>query len=97
MLAAGIAWAGLATATAQAAPAACGDYHWIGAAGSGQALTINGNVYVLMYSAHDMVVNLDRGNAVTIGSFAALARSLDFTGIATADLPAARQATHLRW
>lgn len=36
VLAAGIAWAGLATATAQAAPAACGDYHWIGAAGSGQ-------------------------------------------------------------
>lgn len=63
---------------------------YTGTAGSGQALTINGNAYVLMYKASDMVANMDKGSASTVGTFAALARTLDFTGITTGDLPANR-------
>ena len=52
---AGMALSGLATGTAAAAPA-CGDYHWIGAAGSGQrdgaGLTANGGMGRVVYQSY---------------------------------------------
>ncbi len=63
---------------------------YTGTAGSGQALTINGNNYVLMYKASDMTAQMDRGTASTVGTFAALAKSLDFSTISLQDLPAGR-------
>jgi hypothetical protein len=50
-----MALAGLATGTAAAAPG-CGDFHWIGAAGSGQrdaaGLTSNGGMGVVVYQSY---------------------------------------------
>ena len=52
---AGMALAGLATGTAAAAPA-CADYHWLGAAGSGQrdgaGLTANGGMGRVVYQSY---------------------------------------------
>ena len=52
---AGVAVAGLSTGTAAAAPA-CGDYHWLGAAGSGQrdgaGLTTNGGMGGVVYQSY---------------------------------------------
>src|SRR6478609_3186556 len=52
---AGMALAGLSTGTAAAAPA-CGDYHWLGAAGSGQrdgaGLTTNGGMGGVVYQSY---------------------------------------------
>ena len=52
---AGMALAGLATGTAAAAPA-CADYHWLGAAGSGQrdgaGLTANGGMGGVVYQSY---------------------------------------------
>jgi hypothetical protein len=54
-LVAGTALAGLATGTAAAAPA-CGDFHWMGAAGSGQRdgadLTANGGIGPVVYQSY---------------------------------------------
>jgi hypothetical protein len=54
VLVAGTALAGLATGTAGAAPG-CGDFHWIGAAGSGQrdgaGLTSNGGMGPVVYKS----------------------------------------------
>src|SRR3954462_15864325 len=51
---AGMALAGLSTGTAAAAPA-CGDFHWLGAAGSGQrdgaGLTANGGMGSVVYQS----------------------------------------------
>jgi cutinase len=57
VLVAGIALAGLATGTAAAAPAStCGDFHWMGAAGSGQrdgaGLTTNGGMGAVVYQSY---------------------------------------------
>jgi len=55
VLVAGIAVAGLATGTAAAAPG-CGDFHWMGAAGSGQrdgaGLTTNGGMGAVVYQSY---------------------------------------------
>lgn len=55
VLVAGMALAGLATGTATAAPG-CGDFHWIGAAGSGQrdaaGLTSNGGMGGVVYQSY---------------------------------------------
>jgi cutinase len=55
---AGMALGGLATGTAVAAPA-CGDYHWIGAAGSGQrdgaGLTANGGMGPVVYQSYQQL------------------------------------------
>jgi hypothetical protein len=55
VLVAGIGLAGLATGTATAAPS-CGDYHWMGAAGSGQrdgaGLTTNGGMGPVVYQSY---------------------------------------------
>ncbi|WP_235892405.1 cutinase family protein [Mycolicibacterium hodleri] len=52
---AGVAVAGLSTGIAAAAPA-CGDYHWLGAAGSGQrdgaGLTANGGMGGVVYQSY---------------------------------------------
>src|SRR3954468_11225564 len=60
VLAAGMTMAGLSTATAGAAPA-CGDYHWIGAAGSGQrdaaSLTKNGGMGGQVYQSYLQLSN----------------------------------------
>src|SRR3954470_13099634 len=54
VLVAGTAFAGVATGTAGAAPG-CGDFHWLGAAGSGQrdgaALTANGGMGPVVYQS----------------------------------------------
>ncbi|WP_396930719.1 cutinase family protein [Mycolicibacterium sp.] len=58
VLAAGIALAGLTAGTASAAPA-CADYHWIGAAGSGQrdaaGLTANGGMGSVVYQSYQQL------------------------------------------
>lgn len=58
VLVAGIALAGLATGTAAAAPA-CADFHWIGAAGSGQrdgaGLTANGGMGDVVYQSYQQL------------------------------------------
>lgn len=58
VLAAGIALAGLTAATASAAPA-CADYHWIGAAGSGQRdaanLTANSGMGSVVYQSYQQL------------------------------------------
>ncbi|KDE99773.1 cutinase [Mycolicibacterium aromaticivorans JS19b1 = JCM 16368] len=58
VLAAGIALAGLTAATASAAPG-CADYHWIGAAGSGQRdsanLTANGGMGSVVYQSYQQL------------------------------------------
>ncbi len=58
-LLAAMALAGLATGTAAAAPAACADYHWIGAAGSGQrdgaGLTANGGMGSVVYQSYQQL------------------------------------------
>jgi hypothetical protein len=58
VLAAGIGLAGLATGTASAAPG-CADYHWIGAAGSGQrdgtGLTANGGMGSVVYQSYQQL------------------------------------------
>jgi cutinase len=58
VLAAGIGLAGLATGTASAAPG-CADFHWIGAAGSGQrdgaALTANGGMGSVVYQSYQQL------------------------------------------
>jgi cutinase len=55
----GMALAGLSTGTASAAPVACGDYHWIGAAGSGQrdgaGLTANGGMGTVVYQSYQQL------------------------------------------
>ncbi|MDX6301596.1 MAG: cutinase [Nocardioidaceae bacterium] len=55
VLVAGTALAGLATGAATAAPG-CGDFHWIGAAGSGQrdaaGLTSNGGMGGVVYQSY---------------------------------------------
>jgi cutinase len=52
---AGMALAGLSTGTAAAAPG-CGDFHWMGAAGSGQrdgaGLTANGGMGAVVYQSY---------------------------------------------
>jgi len=57
-LVAGMALAGLATGTAAAAPG-CGDFHWIGAAGSGQrdgaGLTTNGGMGGVVYQSYQQL------------------------------------------
>lgn len=57
-LLAGIAVTGLATGTAAAAPS-CADYHWIGAAGSGQrdgaGLTANGGMGDVVYQSYQQL------------------------------------------
>lgn len=57
VVAAGMGLAGLCTGTASAAPApACGDFHWMGAAGSGQrdaaGLTTNGGMGDVVYQSY---------------------------------------------
>ena len=58
VLVAGMALAGLATGTAAAAPA-CADFHWIGAAGSGQrdgaGLTANGGMGDVVYQSYQQL------------------------------------------
>jgi hypothetical protein len=58
VLATGIALAGLATGTAAAAPG-CADYHWLGAAGSGQrdgaGLTANGGMGDVVYQSYQQL------------------------------------------
>ena len=58
VLAAGIGLAGLATGTASAAPG-CSDFHWIGAAGSGQrdaaGLTANGGMGSVVYQSYQQL------------------------------------------
>ncbi|MET0996272.1 MAG: cutinase family protein [Mycobacterium sp.] len=58
ILVAGMALAGLATGTAAAAPA-CADYHWIGAAGSGQrdgaGLSANGGMGDVVYQSYQQL------------------------------------------
>ncbi|WP_179466599.1 cutinase family protein [Mycolicibacterium vinylchloridicum] len=58
VLAAGIGLAGLATGTASAAPG-CADFHWIGAAGSGQrdaaGLTANGGMGSVVYQSYQQL------------------------------------------
>ncbi|HEV7421807.1 MAG TPA: cutinase family protein [Mycobacterium sp.] len=58
VLVAGMALAGLATGTAAAAPA-CSDFHWIGAAGSGQrdgaGLTANGGMGDVVYQSYQQL------------------------------------------
>ncbi len=58
VLAAAIGLAGLATGTASAAPG-CADYHWIGAAGSGQrdgaGLTANGGMGSVVYQSYQQL------------------------------------------
>ena len=55
---AGMALAGLATGTAVAAPS-CGDYHWIGAAGSGQrdasSVSANGGMGSVIYQSYQQL------------------------------------------
>ena len=55
---AGMALAGLATGTAAAAPT-CADYHWIGAAGSGQrdsaGLSANGGMGAVVYQSYQQL------------------------------------------
>jgi hypothetical protein len=55
VLVAGAALAGMATGTAAAAPG-CADYHWMGAAGSGQrdgaGLTANGGMGAVVYQSY---------------------------------------------
>jgi cutinase len=55
ILVAGTALAGMATGTAAAAPG-CGDFHWMGAAGSGQrdgaGLTANGGMGAVVYQSY---------------------------------------------
>jgi hypothetical protein len=55
VLVVGMAVAGLATGTATAAPG-CGDFHWMGAAGSGQrdgaGLTTNGGMGAVVYQSY---------------------------------------------
>lgn len=59
VLLAGMSLAGLATGTAAAAPAGCGDYHWIGAAGSGQrdavGLMSNGGMGGSVYQSYQQL------------------------------------------
>jgi hypothetical protein len=58
VLVAGMAVAGLATGTAAAAPG-CGDYHWIGAAGSGQrdgaGLNANGGMGAVVFQSYQQL------------------------------------------
>lgn len=58
VLVAGLALAGLATGTAAAAPG-CADFHWIGAAGSGQrdgaGLTANGGMGDVVYESYEQL------------------------------------------
>ena len=58
VLVTGMAVAGLATGTAAADPA-CGDYHWMGAAGSGQrdgaGLTANGGMGAVVYQSYQQL------------------------------------------
>jgi cutinase len=58
VLVTGLWLAGLATGTAAAAPA-CGDYHWMGAAGSGQrdgaGLTTNGGMGAVVYQSYQQL------------------------------------------
>ena len=58
VLVAGMALAGLATGTAAAAPA-CADFHWIGAAGSGQrdgaGLNANGGMGDVVYQSYQQL------------------------------------------
>jgi hypothetical protein len=58
VLVAGMALAGLANGTAAAAPA-CSDFHWIGAAGSGQrdgaGLTANGGMGDVVYQSYQQL------------------------------------------
>ena len=69
VLAAGTALAGLATGTAAAA-SACGDYHWIGAAGSGQrdgaGLTANGGMGDVVYQSYQQLAADLAANGQTI-------------------------------
>ena len=55
---AGMALAGMATGTAAAAPT-CADFHWIGAAGSGQrdgaGLTANGGMGDVVYQSYQQL------------------------------------------
>lgn len=66
---AGIALSGLATGTAAAAPA-CADYHWIGAAGSGQrdgaGLTANGGMGRVVYQSYLQLRDQLAANGQTI-------------------------------
>ena len=71
VLVAGMALAGLATGTAAAAPE-CGDFHWIGAAGSGQregaGLTADGGMGDVVYQSYqqlraDLLAN---GRTITV-------------------------------
>lgn len=59
VLLAGMALGGLATGTAAAAPVECGDYHWIGAAGSGQrdgaGLSANGGMGPVIYQSYQQL------------------------------------------
>jgi cutinase len=58
VLVAGMALAGLATGTAAAAPG-CGDFHWIGAAGSGQrdgaSLNANGGMGAVVFQSYQQL------------------------------------------
>ncbi len=58
VLMAGISLTGLVTGTAAAAPS-CADYHWIGAAGSGQrdaeGLTANGGMGGVVYQSYQQL------------------------------------------
>ncbi len=64
VLAAGIALAGLTAGTASAAPGGCADYHWIGAAGSGQrdaaGLTANGGMGSVVYQSYQQLKSAAR-------------------------------------
>ncbi|MET0698675.1 MAG: cutinase family protein [Mycobacterium sp.] len=65
-----MALTGLSTGTAAAAPVACGDYHWIGAAGSGQrdgaGLTANGGMGPVVYQSYQQLRSELAANGQTI-------------------------------
>ncbi|MEU0494145.1 cutinase family protein [Mycobacterium sp. NPDC006124] len=69
VLVAGTALAGVATGTAGAAPG-CGDFHWLGAAGSGQrdgaALTANGGMGPVVYQSFQQLQSELAANGQTI-------------------------------
>jgi hypothetical protein len=70
VLLAGMALTGLSTGTAAAAPVSCGDYHWIGAAGSGQrdgaGLAANGGMGAVVYQSYQQLRSDLAANGQTI-------------------------------
>lgn len=69
MLAAGIGLAGLSTGTAAAAPG-CADFHWMGAAGSGQrdgaGLSANGGMGSVVYQSYQQLKSQLQADGLTM-------------------------------